>query len=72
MGRVSGESTVTIFMTQIFKSFRAAANLQSRPEVRTKQNGKKTLIQSATIHIQPHLQLNISLIHGHWQGQEQK
>lgn len=28
MGNVSGESTDTTFMTQIFMSFKAAANLQ--------------------------------------------
>lgn len=41
MGSVSGESTETTFMTQIFKSFKAAANLQAQPEVSTNGNRQK-------------------------------
>lgn len=41
MGRVSGESMETTFMTQIFKSFKAAANLQAQPKIRRKGENQK-------------------------------
>jgi hypothetical protein len=43
MGSVSGESMETTFMTQILKSFKAAANLQAQTNIRSKENKQSFL-----------------------------